>query len=500
MPRGGPFITIVPLMFPVQPDSVTGVLHGYNPWWSTGRVPPVDAPPARREEFETLVACVGDEARPARVLLTGPRRVGKTTLLHQLVDHLLARGVDPSAILYVDLGHPVIQLTDSTEIVRQYLKNVLEKLRRCWLLFDDAHASKDWLRGVDLVQRRGNLDAHVVATATHPDGVKPRGRSRVNIGDWTSLSLPTLQFREFVSIVRPGLDLDVPQFLGSESPRIEADDLLENHHTNRTLTPLFNDYLLRGGFPEVAQMRTTPELIQRHLREDVVERILLRDVAHLHGAHNLPELERLFIHIALQTGNRFNLSDLAISLGISRSTVSKYIRHMESTLLIYLVRNFRGRGAKGLRSRPRIYVVDGSLRNAVLMRGAEFLQRSSELDTVVRTVLMTHLGILARERGWRLHHYRDRLGTRSVEVDAVIETEEDVIPVALRYRADVGPEEIQDIYSFMGKHKCRQGYLLTRGTTKKRIRETFFEDIYEVPLWTFLYGLPSLRGGRHVAV
>ena len=41
----------------------------------------------------------------------------------------------------------------------------------------------------------------------------------------------------------------------------------------------------------------------------------------------------------------------------------------------------------------------------------------------------------------------------------------------------------------MGKYKSPMGYILTRGTTKKRIRETFFEDIYEVPLWTFLYGL-----------
>ena len=213
-------------------------------------------------------------------------------------------------------------------------------------------------------------------------------------------------------------------------------------------------------------------------------------MAHIYGAQNLPELERLFIHIALATGERFNLSDLAISLGIARSTVSQYIRHMESTLLIYLVRNFQGRGTKGLRSRPRIFVVDGSLRNAVLLRGDEFLKQPSELDTVVRTVLMTHLGEFARRRGFRLHHYRDRLGARTVEVDAVLETDDSLIPVSLRYRPDTGPEEIQDLYAFLGKHKSPQGFLLTQGTTKKRIRETFFEDIYEVPLWTFLYGLP----------
>ena len=478
-------------MFPVQPDSVHGVLHGYNPWWSTGKVPKEHAPPVAREALGDLSALVSDDRADARVLLTGPRRVGKTTLLHQLVQELLERGTDPRSIFYVALDHPLIQLTDFEDLVRFYLKNVLGSARSCTFLLDEVHASRDWTKGVDLVTRRDNIPSHIVATGTFAEGMKPKGRSRFDPAQWHNLRLPTLRFREFVSIVRPGSRIDAPAFLSAEPPRIDPEDLLENHHTNRTLIPLFNEFLLRGGFPEVAHMGRSPSLIQKHLREDVVERILFRDMAHIYGAQNLPELERLFIHIALQTGNRFNLSDLAISLGIARSTVSQYIQHMESTLLIYLVRNFRGKSTKGLRSRPQIYVVDGSLRNAVLMRGEEYLQRPSELDTLARTVLMTHLGELARDRGWKLHHYRDRLGTREVYVDAVLETDKEVIPLALAYRPDAMPDDIQDLCSFMGKEKCRSGYLLTQGTTKKRIRETLFEDIYEVPLWTFLYGLPS---------
>ena len=91
---------------------------------------------------------------------------------------------------------------------------------------------------------------------------------------------------------------------------------------------------------------------------------------------------------------------------------------------------------------------------------------------VQRTFRVT-LGDLARRRGWKLHHYRDRHGSRQVDVDAVIETDDAVIPIALAYRADTGPDEIQDLYSFIAKHKCGHGFILTQGTTKKRIRETF---------------------------
>ncbi len=478
-------------MFPVNSESISGVLHGYNPWWSTGKVPSEYTPPHPREAFTSLRELTPADGDDARVLLTGPRRVGKTTLLYQLVSALLREGVDPRTVFYVALDHPLIQLSDFDDLVRFYIKSVVGEPRRCYFLFDEAHGSRDWAKGVGVIERKENLPAHIIATGTFVDGMQPKGRGRIDLSNWTNLRLPTLRFREFVSILRPGADVHVPTTLGPERPDIGVDDLLEDHYTNRTLTPLFNEFLLRGGFPEVAHMQESPALIQRHLREDVVERILFRDMAHLYGAQNLPELERLFIHIALQTGKRFNLSDLAISLGIARSTVSQYIRHMESTMLIYLVRNYQGRGTKGLRSRPQIYVVDGSLRNAVLMRGEEFLQRPSELDTVVRTVLMTHLGELAQRRGWKLHHFRDRLGTRSVEVAAVVETADDLVPIALAYRTDTGPDDIQDLYSFLGKHKCGHGYILTRGTTKQRIRETFFEDIYEVPLWTFLYGLTS---------
>lgn len=477
-------------MLPVNSDTIAGIVHGYNPWWSTGRVPKEYIPPIKREAFQSVRDATSNDEDGSRSLLTGPRRVGKTTLLYQLAADLLDSGVDPKAVFYVALDHPLIQLSSFEDLIQFYMKSVLGEPRVAYFLLDEVHGSRDWLKGVDAIIRKKNLTSHIIATGTSPESMKPKGRNRVSIARWNSLRLPTLRFREFVSIVRPRTDLRVPSFLGARPPALDVSDLLENHHTNRTLTPLFNEFLLRGGFPEIAHMQESPAIIQKHLREDVVERILYRDVGLMYGTQNLPELERLFIHIALRTGDRFNLSDLAISLGIARSTVSQYIRHMESTGLIYLVRNFQGKGTRGLRSRPQIYVVDGSLRNAVLMRGDVLLQNQAEIDTLARTVLVTHLGELTRRHDWKLHHYRERHGTRPVEVDAVLETDSGIVPIALAYRPDTGPDDIQDLYSFLAKHKCGHGYILTQGTTKKRIRETFFEDIYEVPLWTFLHGLP----------
>jgi uncharacterized protein len=76
-------------------------------------------------------------------------------------------------------------------------------------------------------------------------------------------------------------------------------------------------------------------LCQRLLREDVVERVLKRDMTALFGVRNINELEKLFIYLCLHSGGIVALKTCADALGTSPATVANHLTLLEQANLIY---------------------------------------------------------------------------------------------------------------------------------------------------------------------
>ena len=89
-------------------EELISILFAFNPWWK--RIPVRDLPKWHRGAFLELMQWI--EAPPVSrvVLLSGPRQVGKTTLILQAIQKLLDSGVPPSNILYVTFDHPICKL------------------------------------------------------------------------------------------------------------------------------------------------------------------------------------------------------------------------------------------------------------------------------------------------------------------------------------------------------------------------------------------------------
>lgn len=85
-------------LFGQLPLELTENLRSLNPWWQNAPGPPV--PRFRRWPFSRLKRLLTGGMTPATIL-RGPRRVGKTVLMRQIIEGLLAEGVDWRRILYV---------------------------------------------------------------------------------------------------------------------------------------------------------------------------------------------------------------------------------------------------------------------------------------------------------------------------------------------------------------------------------------------------------------
>src|SRR5690348_2795968 len=89
-------------------DEIVKTFSQFNPWWKGGNS--TGLPEWQRASFHELWEWVYQPPARLAVLLSGARQVGKTTLLLQIIEQLLIKGVPATNILYVTFDHPIIKL------------------------------------------------------------------------------------------------------------------------------------------------------------------------------------------------------------------------------------------------------------------------------------------------------------------------------------------------------------------------------------------------------
>ena len=93
------------------------VLKAFNPWWVTGAVHPDFTKHYRRFAYYEAMKRLEQRDLRRTVVLTGTRRVGKTTIQYQMIDTLLKRGVPPQRIVFISLDHPMLKLSGLAHLV-----------------------------------------------------------------------------------------------------------------------------------------------------------------------------------------------------------------------------------------------------------------------------------------------------------------------------------------------------------------------------------------------
>ena len=435
-------------------NEIRRVLQGFNPWW-TGR----EALTAKfhRLAFGVCRRYLLDESLKRAVLLAGPRRVGKTTILLQVADWLVKQGRNPSEIFYVSLDHPLLKLLPLTDILRLYHDTVHPEGKPAVLLMDEVQYAEDWeLHVKALVDHHPNY--RIVATGS-ASVVHRHQLAESGVGRWVRIPVPTLSFYEFLRIrdeQMPLVPTDLkPGDLFSKSKR----DFLNLAARLRGIQPLFLRYLLVGGFPETAR-HPDVAFCQRILREDVVERVLKRDMTALFSIRNVNALERLFIYICLHSGSMLDVQSCANALTVPRSTIDNYLVLLEQANLIYRLPPAEIGGKKILKARYKIYLVDAALRNAVLLRGEEVLTEPTEMGVVVETTVLRHLIAFLYRDTPKVSYWRDAKTDK--EVDVIVQSPAYTLPVEVKYRESEGISESSGLVAYCRKEPVRQAYWVTK--------------------------------------
>jgi len=410
--------------------------------------------------------------------------VGKTTILLQLAQTLLRKGHPARSIFYVSLDHPILKLISLSKILEIYHEEIHPADSPATLLLDEVQYASDWdLHVKQLIDRhRGyRIVATGSASVVQHDRLVDSG-----VGRWTTVPVPTLSFFEFLHIRGerpPGIPERLkPVDLFKKSPG----ELALIAEQFRPTMPLFRHYLLVGGFPETAR-HPDVSFCQRLLREDIVDRVLKRDMTALFGIRNVNDLERLFIYLCGNTGGIFSVQTCASEMGVAAATVSNHLDALEKANLIHRLKPRTISGKKVLKMRYKIYVVDAALCNAVLLRGEEVLDNSILAGAIVETTILRHLYAFHYADTPEILYWRDAKTDR--EVDIVVQSPSYVLPVEVKYQSGVQLDSRDGLVIFCHAEKPRWAYCITQsdsdfGLTRLESAET---SILRVPAHIFTY-------------
>jgi len=433
---------------------ISSVLNGFNPWWSRR---PFVVPEFKRLAYQACRKYMADESLRRAVLLSGPRRVGKTTVLQQVADGLVAEGVDPKSILYLSLDHPLLKLLNLREILALYHETTHPEGQSATLLLDEIQYAGNWETEIKLLidhQPQYRILATGSASVLHRERLAESG-----VGRWITVPIPTLSFYEFVHLRK-----ERPQRIPGDQRLSDVFTLTLGQMTAladamRPLLPLFQRYLLVGGFPETAFQQNT-DLCQRLLREDVVERVLKRDMTALFGVRNVNELERLFIYLCLHSGSILAHKTCAQALETSPATVSNHLTLLEQANLIYRLPPAALGGKKVLKARNKYYLVDAALRNAVLLRGEEILTNPAEMGTIVETTVLRHLYAYYYRDTPKICYWRD--ASSGKEVDIIVRSPAYLLPFEVKYKENPKLDSKSGLAIYCASEKPKQAFLVTK--------------------------------------
>ena len=211
----------------------------------------------------------------------------------------------------------------------------------------------------------------------------------------------------------------------------ELSDLMDRF---TPLTQHFNHYLMIGGFPELV-LSDDDIYAQRMLREDVVDKVIKRDVLTLFNIRSPLLMEKLFLYLCMNSTEIFSVTAAAKELeNTSVATLDSYIEALEMSNLIYLAKPMKVGSKEALKGKPKIFIADAAIRNAVLMID-DVLSDEKELGCMVETTVYKHIVLFYQGSTAQLGYFRKAKDNQK-EVDVVIELPREKILCEVKYRND----------------------------------------------------------------
>lgn len=393
----------------IPTEKIIERLRYENPWWVNKQIPEVYSTMAKRLYFSLFYPFVIEKNVKRALVLMGPRRVGKTVMLFHSIQQLLTENVNPQKIFFIGIDNPIyvhLSLEDILNLCKQSLNQ--DNLKSCYVFFDEIQYLKDWERHLKVLVD-SFPETKFIVSGSAAAALKWHS-TESGAGRFTDFMLPPLTFQEYIHLK----EMNHLIYNGEISYGENQIPYCLSHDV-KALNKEFVHYLNFGGYPEVVLSEKIQSDMGRYVKNDIVDKVLLRDLPSLYGIKDVQELNRFFTYIAYNTGNEFSYETMSKESGIQKDTLKKYLEYLEAAFLIKVL-NKVDVTAKRLKriTSFKVYLTNPSLRTALF---SPISETDSEMGNMVETAVLSQW--MHREK-LDLTYARWKEGRKEGEVDLVL--------------------------------------------------------------------------------
>ena len=296
-------------------------------------------------------------------ILIGPRQIGKSTMLKQMFEDLLAKG-ETAFFLNLDRKDILEELNITPENLFKICP--LENDKKITVFIDEIQYLDDATTFLKLLFDEYSTRLKIVATGSSAFYIDKQFKDSL-AGRKKIFQMGTLDFEEFLHFKgRNDLVDEVVSLKLKKKTKSVHETILWNY---------MNEFMNYGGYPAVVLEDNADEKIAllREIRDSYIKRDLLES-----GVTDQTKFYRMFMLLASQSGGMLNVNEISNTLRITNATVENYLYILQKCFHITLVKPFYNNLRKELTKMPKVYINDIGLRNILINYFGSIEQRSDK--------------------------------------------------------------------------------------------------------------------------
>lgn len=405
------------------------------------------------------------------VVLTGVRRSGKSVLMHQLMQRLIATGVSPLNLVYINLEDVVIEKhlveegkqrdafivgAELLEKLYQTYKSTYNPQGKVYLFLDEIQGISAFNHVLNTWYESGE-EVKVFISGSH-HSIEESKTATLLTGRTVQFLIRPLNFIEY-------LEIHNVQFYRGNT----VEEVWINNNTQSSVFLYYlNNYLQEGGFPEIVLAKEQSE--KRLIAQNYYRNFLVRDIISPHQIRNPQDIEVFGLRILADFAKAHTYRKLGLPLKLAPDTIKTYLEYFyeaylfsESTFFSYSTKE-----TQDIQKPKKIYAIDNGLRNFNVLRFSPDLGRNAE-NLVFNELKKSQVGVFY----WQ----------NKREVDFIVMNGETSL-YNCTYTDDIPEREEDGLVEALQEFKKERGVLLTKNTFGDKTIHG--KHIQYLPLWAWL--------------
>lgn len=458
-----------------------------NPWWKDDKyiLPEKNLP--KRDLYYVLE----NNLEHTLILnIVGLRRVGKSTILKQLIAHLLEKKVDSKNIFYFlfDYASQMQKAEFLDEVLSFYFKEIINKPtlllkedEKVYIFLDEIQYIEDWQSVLKKYYDLSNKRIKFIVTGSQ--SVLLKGKYRESLaGRVFDYYLPPMSFREFLKVKEERAETFEPYDL-FDLPNLFGKLIQFDLYNGKKIYDLSKEYIVTGQFPETLKLPTIDNK-HNYIAESVIGKIQ-EDCVHIFNIEKTNEFKLTTRHLLNNVGSIFELTNIGREVEISKKTLEKYVEYLKESYVFEILYKYHKGLTKRGRTLKKIYTPCVNFVCALNFYKEDHLDEVPQvfgkvIENIVYNTLFSKYVSKSKKTIDSISFFRKR----DKEIDFIVVKDEKQLPIEVKFSNNVKFKDLMTMAYYVKKKNLEYGIIVTKNQIEKK--EIKGQTIYYIPYYLIL--------------